>query len=105
MNFLKKYWGILLAVVAAIFVGATLTKNSENGKQKRKIKKDIKETDKQIDIVKKQKAEVEREREAIAAEIDASEKRVGTLKDKIEKVDNNSTDVNEAINHLKNIGK
>jgi hypothetical protein len=28
-----------------------------------------------------------------------------TLKDKIEKVDNNSTDVNEAINHLKNIGK
>lgn len=104
-EFLKKYWGIIVAVLGAIFVGATMSKNSQNRKEKRKIKKDIKETDKKIKNIQQEKEVVNQQRDVIAKEIKKSEIKVDTLKEKLENVNNNDTDVEAAVNHLKNIGK
>lgn len=104
-EFLKKYWGIIVAVLGAIFVGVTMSKNSQNRKEKRKIKKDIKETDKKIKNIQQEKEVVNQQRDVIAKEIKKSEVKVNVLKEKLENVNNNDTDVEAAVNHLKNIGK
>lgn len=102
-DFIKKYWGIIVAVLGALFVGASVTASRQRKKDARKTKKDLRATKKDINKVQDNARDIAKQQEVAKKVLADSDKRVNTLHTQVNNVSVDNKDVDEAVNHLKGI--
>ncbi len=106
MNFIKKYWGLLVAfiggILAVIFFGNQPKKDRSEIKE---IKKDIKESEKKETAIENSIKVVEKQKEKTKTDIKKSDDKIKDLENKISDVKSDKTNPDEAAKFLKDFAK
>lgn len=103
-NFIKKYWFIIVSFLGALLAVFVMTKDKDNRGDVKVIKKDIKQTDKDIKDVKQRQDKIKKDQEEEKFLLEALKQRAHDLENQKGKAPKN-TNAQKAKDKLKKIAR
>ena len=105
LEFIKKYWGILLTVIITILSVVTLRKSSDDSAQKKIVKAEIKKNENEVKVVEAEIKKVTEEKVVTEEKIKKQDVTIADTETKIANIKVATPTVKDATAILKKFGK